>query len=161
MPTAPPRAMPKAAPRLLRVYDKHLDTALEARAALHEARSRARKEGRPETWWASRPESQRWPGLANEGATCSLNSLLQALHMLPDVRRMVFDWAATYDEALHGPAASCVPLQLGRLFAHMQRSRLQALSARPLIGSFGWSAADSARQHDVSELSRALFEALG
>ena len=132
--------------------------ALEARAALAEARLAARRDGRPADWYVARRAAQRWAGLSNEGATCYLNSLLQALFVSPEVRRAVF--AFCYDEQLHGPPAACVPLQLCKLFARLQHSQQVALSTRKLTASFGWSSADSFRQHDIQELCRVLFQAL-
>ena len=132
--------------------------ALRARHALSEARLAARREGRPADWYMARPSTQRWAGLSNEGATCYLNSLLQALFVSPEVRRAVF--AFCYDEAVHGAPAACVPLQLCKLFTRLQLTQQVALSTRPLTVSFGWSQADSFRQHDVQELCRVLFEAL-
>ena len=134
------------------------ERALEARVALSDARSASRRDGRPSDWFVARPSSQRWAGLHNEGATCYLNSLLQSLFVSHDVRRAVFSFE--YDEAVHGPPASCVPLQLCKLFTRMQHSRQHAVSARPLIASFGWSQADAFQQHDVQELCRVLFDAL-
>ena len=39
-------------------------------------------------------------GLANQGATCYLNSLLQSMYMLPGFRAAVYGWR--FDEAQHG-----------------------------------------------------------
>ena len=139
-------------------FEAKVAHALEARAALAEARLAARRDGRPADWFAARRSAQRWAGLSNEGATCYLNSLLQALFVSPEVRRAVF--AFCYDEQLHGPPAACVPLQLCKLFTRLELTRQVALSTRKLTASFGWSQADSFRQHDVQELCRVLFQAL-
>lgn len=78
---------------------------------------------------------------------------------MQEVRRLVYSFK--YEgEAVHGPAESCVPLQLSRLFARLQLSSCQAVSTRALIASFGWSRAESFKQHDVQELCRVLFNAL-
>ena len=130
--------------------------AAEGRGALHDARQAARREGRPEEWWVARPPTQARCGLANSGATCYLNSLLQALYALEEVRREVY----TVDEPATG-SDRCVPWQLARLFARMQLSRAPALSTRALTGAFGWGAAEASRQHDVQELARVLLDALG
>jgi hypothetical protein len=50
-------------------------------------------------------------GLTNQGATCYLNSLVQALYMTPDFRHALFTRFA-YAEHVHGRAEFCIPLQL-------------------------------------------------
>ena len=111
------------------------------------------------TWLAPLPDGQAHCGLHNEGATCYLNSLVQALFVLEPVRRAVyaFEYAG---EAVHGPEDLCVPLQLAKLFARLQLSSCHAVSTVELTSSFGWSRAESFRQHDVQELCRVLFNAL-
>ena len=66
--------------------------AAEGRGALHDARQAARREGRPEEWWVARPPTQARCGLANSGATCYLNSLLQALYALEPQSRAAAVW---------------------------------------------------------------------
>jgi hypothetical protein len=136
-----------------------LATAREAARLLAVRIARDKGTGRPASWFEGRREDQPFCGLTNEGATCYLNSLIQALFLLPEVRREVF--AFSYEgEAVHGPADACVPLQLARLFTQLQLTSCQAVSTRSLTASFGWSRAESFRQHDVQELCRVLFTAL-
>ena len=54
-------------------------------------------------------------GLKNQGATCYLNSVLQALFHSPDFRRAVYKWK--YDEKTHASEDMCPALQLQKLFA--------------------------------------------
>jgi len=120
-------------------------------------------------------------GLHNQGATCYLNSLLQALYMTPPFRRMVFAWrppqsandmhagdgngtdggAGTGAAAALGALKRSVPYQLQLLFARLALSRTrQAVDTAALTHAFGWSNAENFRQHDVQELMRVLFSAL-
>eukprot|EP00962_Isochrysis_galbana_P056546 scaffold28572_cov90-Isochrysis_galbana.AAC.1 len=135
-----------------------LAEALTARDKLAEARAEAKRRGWRADWWEGRPADEPYAGLGNQGATCYLNSLLQALFALPEVRAVIYGFE--YDASRHGPADLCVPLQLSRLFARMQCSRARVCSTRELTASFGWSAADSFQQHDIQELCRVLFDAL-
>ena len=139
--------------------DGALQRALASREALEAARADAKKRGLSPKWYVARPEGQRYVGLANEGATCYLNSLLQGLFICEEVRKEVHAFRYAGADA-HGPAEMCVPLQLSRLFLRLERSSRLEMTTKALIGSFGWSKADSFRQHDAQELCRVLFSAL-
>ena len=89
--------------------DERLAAALAQRAQLERARQ---AKSNPD-WYLARGE-QPFAGLTNEGATCYLNSLLQALYHLPAVRREVY---AFEHAPAHGTHAGCVPYQLAALFA--------------------------------------------
>ena len=97
-------------------------------------------------------------GLANQGATCYLNSLIQALFFLPEVRELVYSFE--YDESKHGAEAQCQVLQLQRLFAHLQLCHLAAVDTSGLTTSFGWTSADVFEQQDVQELFKILLQRL-
>ena len=131
----------------------------EAAALLKLREARDKSAGRTAGWFVSRGTGQRYCGLHNEGATCYLNSLLQALFHLYEVRAALFDFEYA-GEAVHGERTSCVPLQLAALFGRLQLSTCQAASTRELTASFGWSRAEAFRQHDVQELCRVLFTAV-
>jgi len=49
-------------------------------------------------------------GLNNQGATCYMNSLLQALYMTPEFRQFIYTWS--YNEDLHGERDYSIPYQL-------------------------------------------------
>ncbi|CAK0897918.1 unnamed protein product [Prorocentrum cordatum] len=97
-------------------------------------------------------------GIANQGATCYMNSLLQVLFHTPDFRSAIYSFS--HDAARHGDEARCIPLQLQRLFARMQLSRARAVSTTGLTDACGMSGHTN-EQHDVQELCRVLFDALG
>ena len=97
-------------------------------------------------------------GLANQGATCYLNSLVQALFMLPSFRKRVFRFR--HNPELHGDEAQCIPAQLQRLFARLRLSNRPYVSTKDLTRSFGWGSAEGFQQHDVQELLVTLMEAL-
>ena len=137
--------------------ERQLAAALE-RSALLEHAQRAAATLRHRDWFVARPAEQPAVGLFNSGNTCYLNSLLQALFALDEVRRTIY--AFDYDAAHHGPAAECVPLQLGELFVRLERSSCRAASTRALTASFGWGREEAFQQHDVQECMRVLFDHL-
>eukprot|EP00929_Paragymnodinium_shiwhaense_P074775 TRINITY_DN38268_c0_g2_i1.p1 TRINITY_DN38268_c0_g2~~TRINITY_DN38268_c0_g2_i1.p1 ORF type:complete len:1161 (+),score=340.66 TRINITY_DN38268_c0_g2_i1:121-3603(+) len=105
------------------------------------------------------PRADGGVGLLNQGATCYMNSLLQALFHTAEFRGILYGWS--YDPAVNGDAARCIPLQLQKLFAQLELSKASAISTKPLTAAFGFSDAASREQHDVQELCRVLFDALG
>jgi len=94
-------------------------------------------------------------GLENQGATCYLNSLLQSLFHIPKIRFEVYN-IQTIEDDINKPT---IPLALQALFYRLQYED-QAVSTKQLTKSFGWTTADSFKQHDVQELSRILIENL-
>jgi ubiquitin C-terminal hydrolase len=97
-------------------------------------------------------------GLKNQGATCYLNSLVQALFVLPEVRDLVYSF--DYDASKHGSETQCQMLQLQRLFAHLELCDLAAIDTGGLTRSFGWTSADVFEQQDVQELFKVLLDRL-
>lgn len=94
-------------------------------------------------------------GLKNQGATCYMNSMLQALFHLPAFRRIVYNMeTSTTDDP-----EKCIPLCLQRLFCQLQ-FRDVACSTKNLTKSFGWTDIDSIMQHDVQEFCRVLIDNL-
>jgi Ubiquitin carboxyl-terminal hydrolase len=117
--------------------------------------------------------------LCRRGATCYLNSLLQAMYMTPELRRGLYaidpeELGLSAQEALEAAAAAnteepmpastvdavkpkgkkavrTLPLELQRLFAELQASDRSAVSTERLTTlGFGWSANEERVQHDVS-----------
>ena len=107
---------------------------------------------------ADQNSSQPYVGLANQGATCYLNSLLQSLFMIKEFRQRVF--AFCYDPDVHGDPDMCIPLQVQKLFARLSHSRRPYLSTKPLTKSFGWNSAQAFQQQDAQELFQVLLDAL-
>lgn len=93
-------------------------------------------------------------GLKNQGATCYLNSLLQALYCTNKLRRAVFLMPTESDDA-----QTSVPLALQRVFHELQFSS-RAVGTKKLTRSFGWATLDSFMQHDAQELCRVLLDNL-
>lgn len=93
-------------------------------------------------------------GLKNQGATCYLNSLLQALYCTNKLRRAVFLMPTESDDA-----QTSVPLALQRVFYELQFSS-RAVGTKKLTRSFGWATLDSFMQHDAQELCRVLLDNL-
>lgn len=83
-------------------------------------------------------------GLYNQGATCYLNSLIQALFMTAEFREAVFNWV--YDKEKDGESSACMPLQLQLLFCEMQQRKVRAASTRALTKSFGWTGTEAFTQ---------------
>ncbi|KPA86091.1 putative ubiquitin hydrolase [Leptomonas pyrrhocoris] len=126
----------------------------DGKALKKESVTEARKEA---------PRQSRYNGLLNQGATCYLNSLLQALFHISAFRSTIYHMP-TREEAEgkgNGDASGTksIPYALQRLFCHLQMST-KAVGTRELTESFGWGSADSFIQHDVHELTRVLLDNL-
>ena len=129
-------------------------------------------------------------GLANQGATCYLNSLLQALFMTPEFRAAVYAWdrgggggggggegggggkgGSSGGGGGDGRGASStangtkarpapLPLALQRLFARLQLGKRRSATTGGLTRAFGWTGQEAFMQQDVQECLQELFRAL-
>ena len=61
---------------------------------------------------------RKFAGLGNQGATCYMNSLLQALYMSPEFRSMIYKWE--YDSNKNAAKKDCIIYQLQKLFGTLQ-----------------------------------------
>eukprot|EP00055_Hartaetosiga_balthica_P000574 m.136939 g.136939 ORF g.136939 m.136939 type:complete len:1111 (-) comp11081_c0_seq1:147-3479(-) len=93
-------------------------------------------------------------GIENQGATCYMNSLLQAFYHTKELRKAVYMMPTQSDDAETG-----VALALQRVFFRLE-TKDDAISTTELTRSFGWTGADSFLQHDVQEFSRVLMDNL-
>ena len=125
----------------------------------------------------TRREDCGFVGLLNQGCTCYLNSLLQALFHIVPFRENIYlmpttndSQAATAAESPNSTAASLgsadspgrqpshvIPLALQKLFYQLETNR-SPCSTTILTDAFGWTANDSFTQHDVHELTRILLD---
>jgi len=122
-----------------------------------------RKKGSPLRKPVDRPADEGVPaphqpscfvGLGNQGATCYLNSLLQAFYLTPEFR------AGLYALPSHEVASRKVLESLQRLFARLQLVDAHWLSTGRLTEAFNWGAEEATVQHDVQELTRILLDVL-
>ena len=100
-------------------------------------------------------EGRRLVGLRNQGSTCYLNSLLQALYHLTAFRAAIYNMPTSDDKSPN----DSIPLALQRLFFRLE-SGISPVETTELTASFGWSEHDSFVQHDIHELTRILLDNL-
>ena len=98
-------------------------------------------------------EPAEFAGLQNQGSTCYMNSLLQALFHLPAFRKLIYKMPIN-DIQDH---KTDVVWNLQRLFCQMQTSK-KACSTRQLTISFGWDDKRTFIQHDIQEFCRVLLD---
>ena len=91
-------------------------------------------------------------GIKNQGATCYMNSLLQALFHLNYFRRAVYKMPTEANKLT-------IPGALQSFFYRLQTSSVP-ISTKELTKSFGWDDYESFLQHDVTELNRVLCDTL-
>jgi ubiquitin carboxyl-terminal hydrolase 7 len=84
-------------------------------------------------------------GLLNQGATCYMNSMLQALFLLPKFREVVYQIPSDAEDR-----GAKIGFALQRVFHALQVGQ-KGVSTKQLTASFGWGSIDSFMQHDVQE----------
>eukprot|EP01088_Endostelium_zonatum_P000929 TRINITY_DN11203_c0_g1_i1.p1 TRINITY_DN11203_c0_g1~~TRINITY_DN11203_c0_g1_i1.p1 ORF type:complete len:1256 (-),score=407.98 TRINITY_DN11203_c0_g1_i1:170-3937(-) len=93
-------------------------------------------------------------GVENQGATCYMNSLLQALYSIAPFRTAVYQLPTQNEQ----PEES-ISLALQRVFYKMQFGNTPA-GTKELTQSFGWGRSELFVQHDVQELNRVFCDNL-
>lgn len=100
-------------------------------------------------------EQTGYVGIINQGSTCYMNSMLQALFHLPAFRSIVYQMPTDGIE----DTEKSIPINLQRLFYNLQFSP-KAVSTKDLTKSFGWDSGDALVQHDIQEFLRVLISNL-
>jgi ubiquitin C-terminal hydrolase len=104
---------------------------------------------------APAPQPPRFVGLANQGATCYMNSILQTLFHLTEFRRVVYSMPT--DDVMSDGRADSIALNLQSLFFSMQQGAGASCTTLDLTTSFGWSGDEAFVQHDIQEFVRVLL----
>ena len=91
-------------------------------------------------------------GLLNQGATCYLNALLQALNSDKEFLQFLFKTDI--------PESDKIVKELRVLFANLEWSLHATVSTKTLTMAFGWDQSMSSEQSDIHELWSVLVEAL-
>lgn len=76
-------------------------------------------------------------GILNQGATCYMNSMLQALYLLPKFREVVYSIPSEIDDK-----GAKIGFALQRVFYALQSGN-KGVSTKQLTASFGWNSVDA------------------
>ncbi|VVC40693.1 Peptidase C19, ubiquitin carboxyl-terminal hydrolase,TRAF-like,MATH/TRAF domain,Ubiquitin specific [Cinara cedri] len=93
-------------------------------------------------------------GLKNQGETCYMNSLLQALYFTNQLRKAVYKMPTESDDS-----NKSVTLGLQRLFHDLQLYD-EPVDSKKLINNFGWGKVNLYIQHNVQPFLRILLDKL-
>ena len=98
-------------------------------------------------------------GLRNQGATCYMNSLIQAHYAIPEFRSKILALNTSMLMKGEDGKKRRLPLALQRLFCEMRALNRDCISTEDFTSeAFGWTSDEVSRQQDVHELNRYLLE---
>ncbi|KAK8885873.1 hypothetical protein M9Y10_041330 [Tritrichomonas musculus] len=100
-------------------------------------------------------DANKYNGLYNQGATCYINSAIQALYHIPLFRKTIYDIPTENEE----DQTKSVPLNLQCLFYNLQCGK-KTCSTIMLTTSFGWEKDEVYRQQDIEEFLKKLISIL-
>ena len=109
-------------------------------------------------------QDNNFTGLYNQGSTCYLNSILQALYHLPAFRKLIYQ-IPLYNKSNNQigkekySTANSVVYNLQDLFLKMEVSE-KCVSTERLIKSFGWMSNELFKQNDAPEFLKILLDNL-
>ena len=106
-------------------------------------------------YFISSREKYGYVGLSNLGATCYLNSILQAIFCISRFRELIYQIDALKLRGIKSNKDNIL-LNLQYLFYQLQTSNT-AVSPNALITSFGWNAEQLHQQQDVDDFFTQLF----
>jgi ubiquitin carboxyl-terminal hydrolase 7 len=99
--------------------------------------------------------AEQYCGIRNQGATCYMNSILQAFYHIPAFRRIIFEMPRDGSS----PRERSMIYNLQRLFGLMQ-TQTDAVSTKPLTRSFGWEHDEHLDQQDIHEFMTVVIESI-
>eukprot|EP01065_Artemidia_motanka_P024131 TRINITY_DN2875_c0_g3_i2.p1 TRINITY_DN2875_c0_g3~~TRINITY_DN2875_c0_g3_i2.p1 ORF type:complete len:1314 (+),score=367.78 TRINITY_DN2875_c0_g3_i2:81-3944(+) len=103
-----------------------------------------------------RPEHT-YAGLQNQGGTCYLNALLQAVFATRELRRPLL---AVDPQSVELEAKRKFLVSFQRFFAELALLDVSAVETKDLTDAFGWERDQVVEQQDASELNRVLIDSL-
>ena len=97
-------------------------------------------------------------GLINQSSTCYMNSFLQYLYMYKEFRAILFSLDVKPESKEE--EKDSIPYQLQKLFCKLNLKKNKQVSTKDLCASFQWTVEDVFTEHDVSEFSKLLLQAI-